>query len=119
MEVDSSTVVREWLNGMLIPLTLCIQFIIFRSLWEARKYLGSQWNRAPGVASACALLWIFLADGLRATMAWSLLHQQLTSHEHIEFRYLTIIYIISGVIAATATFRLIYTLSPARWGHRG
>lgn len=112
--------IREWLNGGLIPLNVCIIIIILHSLWEASRKYGPGWATQPGIASACALLWIFTADLIRSAVAWSLLHDQGRSQP---LQYLssntTMLYIIAGTMASCATFRLIYTLSPSRWGHWG
>lgn len=112
--------VREWLNAGLIPLTACILFIIAYSLLESYRLNGRGWTSAPGVKSACALWWIFLADLIRASMAWTLLNAQ---NEGRASEYLsssaTLFYMAAAVIAALATFRLIYALSPTSWGHSG
>lgn len=116
----TNLVVREWLNAALIPLNVCILIIITHSLWESYKTHGKGWTNAPGVKSACALWWIFLADFIRASMAWSFLNAQNNGNpvEFISYAA-TIVYLTAALIAAPATFRLIYALSPASWGHKG
>lgn len=123
-EMETNLLIREWLNGGLIPLNISILLIIAHSLWETRrKYGGSGWWDAPGAKSACALWWIFLADLIRATLAFVILHTQRLNGVHAirQALYLndvsTLLYIGAAVIATLATFRLIYALSPARWGH--
>ena len=116
----TNLIVREWLNAALIPLNVCILVIIAHSLLEARRVHGHGWTDAPGVKSACAFWWIFVADLIRASMAWSFLNAQNDgrSTETIS-NAATIFYLVAAIIAALATFRLIYALSPIAWGHRG
>jgi predicted Co/Zn/Cd cation transporter (cation efflux family) len=112
--------VREWLNAALIPLNVCIMFIIAHSLFEARRIHGHGWTDAPGVKSACAFWWIFLADLIRASMAWSFLNAQNDGRSTDTISSAaTIFYLVAALIAALATFRLIHALSPIAWGHKG
>jgi hypothetical protein len=114
----TNLLIREWLNGGLIPLNVCIILIITHSLWASRRF-GPGWTKQSGVASACALWWIFAADFIRASMAWSLLHSQNQGRPIPYLGYTTTaLYITAAFIAVLATFRLIYTLSPAAWGHK-
>lgn len=116
----TNLLIREWLNGALIPLNICIMIVISKSLWDSRRKFGRGWTRVPGVSSACAFWWIFLADLIRSCMAWHLLHAQNLGQP---LNYLTptttTAYIAAALMATLATFRLIYTLGPASWGHRG
>lgn len=111
---------REWLNAGLIPLNVCIIVIISYTLVSAYRTHGPGWTNYPGVKSACAFWWIFVADLIRATMAWAFLNAQ------NEGRPLggvnnaaTVAYLVAAIIACLATFRLIYALSPDSWGHKG
>lgn len=113
---------REWLNAGLIPLNACIIVIISYTLIQAYRNPpeGMSWTSAPGIKSACAFWWVFFADFIRAGMAWAFLNAQ---NEGRELEALTalsaVIYLVAGIIAALATFRLVYALSPDSWGHRG
>lgn len=115
----TNLMVREWLNGGLIPLNVSILIVITQSLWVTYRSYGPGWASQPGIASACALLWIFAADLIRSCLAWSYLHAQNLGLPTSHYGYTTtILYIIAGTMATVATFRLIYTLSPSSWGHR-
>ncbi len=115
----TNLLIREWLNGGLIPLNVCIMFIISHSLWTSYCEFGRGWTQRPGIRSACALWWIFLADLIRSCMAWTLLRAQSQGHPIEYLGYTTtMLYIAAAGIATLATFRLIYTLSPSSWGHR-
>lgn len=115
----NNLLIREWLNGGLISLNACVILIISHSLLLSWRANGKGWTKAPGVASACAFWWLFVADLIRACMAWSLLHAQSSGRplQYLGFTT-TMFYIAAGTIATLATFRLIYTLSPLSWGHR-
>lgn len=121
MSGSMNIIIREWLNGALIPINLCIIFITVYTVWNATHFKRG-WARRPGASSACALMWVFIADLMRATAAWIILHY--TQVSKVEFTgymapSITAVYMISGVIALSATMRLIYVLSPLSWGHRG
>lgn len=116
----TNLIIREWLNGGLIPLNVCITFVFTHSLYVSWRKYGRGWTKAPGVQSACALWWIFLADLIRSCMAWSLLHAQSSGRPIQYLGYTpTLLYIAAAAIAMGATFRLIYTLGPSEWGHKG
>lgn len=115
----SNLLIREWLNGGLIPLNLCIMFMLGYQIYRASK-VGRGWMRRDGVKSAIALWWIFLADLIRASLAWYMLHMQ---SMYGRFPYLgpvpTFLYSVAAAILMIATLRLIHVLSPASWKHRG
>jgi hypothetical protein len=116
----TNLVIREWINGVLIPLNICIMIIIAHSLFDSYRRYGIGWAKQPGIGSACALWWIFGADLIRSCLAWSFLHGQNLGRPTSHYSYsTTLLYIFAGSIAAAATFRLIFTLSPSSWGHKG
>jgi hypothetical protein len=113
-------IAREWLNAGLIPLTACIIIIISFTLIDAYRAHGKGWTKVPGVKSACAFWWIFVADLIRACMAWAYLNAQNDGRELATLSSLaTILYLVAAIIASLATFRLIHALSPTSWGHKG
>jgi hypothetical protein len=73
---SQNLVIREWLNGSLLPLTANLAFIIGVYLYQAYQYgksHGFTWTRLEGVPTACALFWVFLAESIRAGFVWILL----------------------------------------------
>jgi len=115
----TNLIAREWLNAALIPLNACIIIIIGFTLWDAYRRNGAGWTNFPGVKSACALGWIFIADLMRACMAWAFLNAQNDGRPVYAVNSVaTVLYLIAAIIAALATFRLIYALSPVAWGHK-
>ena len=118
----TNLLIREWLNGGLIPLNICMITIISITLFRAWRMGGKNWLRLRGIQTACALLWIFIADLIRSIVAWVILHQSQVNPYDDLFTPMTHIatatYMCAAVIAVTATMRLIYTLSPRNWGHK-
>lgn len=116
----NNLIIREWLNGGLIPLNMCVIVMISRQLYFAREKFGRGWTEQDGMKSACAFWWIFMADLIRASLAWWTLNIQRAGGE---LPYLgsvaTLLYSVAAIIAIVATLRLIYALSPDRWGHNG
>lgn len=112
---------REWLNAGLIPLNMCILIVISGTFWDAYQKHGRGWTQLPGMQTACAFWWLFLADLTRACLAWYFLHHQnSTNSNQITVPYVpALVYVAVGVVATAATFRLIYTLGPDSWGHKG
>lgn len=112
-------ILREWLNGALIPLNVCIIVMITYQLWIARKIHGKGWTRRKGVASACAFWWIFVAELIRSALAWHFLHRQGIGKVMPSLAvWESAMYAAAAGIAVAATFRLVYTLSPERAAHQ-
>lgn len=118
----NNLIIREWVNGGLIPLNLSLVIVIGLFLWGHFResvhfgaYIGG-WERfqhMDGVATACALLWIFLADGIRATGAWLTLNFGSRVEELVSW-----LFIIAGLMAIAACLRCIHLFTPPHWGHR-
>lgn len=118
MEVNN-VLVREWLNGALIPMFALIIMMISYQLYIARKMYGRGWTRRKGVASACAFWWIFVSEFIRSTMAWNFLNQQSTTGKMPALTsFVALAYAAAAAIAFVATLRLVYTLSPPCFSHR-
>lgn len=113
----NNVMIRGWLNGDLIPLNLCMMFIIGYTVWRQTKFSWG-WTKYPGANSACALWWIFFADFLRSVMAWAILRatqiQGVTIVTYQTSPVATLIYIAAGVIATVATLRCIWCLTPVK-----
>lgn len=115
-----SLIIREWLNGGLLPLNISLVIAIGHSLNCARREHGAGWTQMPGVASACAFWWIFLADGIRAGLVWLTLRTQNRGGSVAAIdALLTYGYIIAAVIGVMASLRCIYLSTPRSIGHWG
>ncbi len=115
-----NVVIREWLNGGLLPLNLCLCFVIARFLRDAWQLVGWGMTREPGVRGACALFWIFAADAARAGFVWIILR---TQNRHLSAAAIEQIsnigFMIAAAVGLLAILRSIYIFTPKAWGHRG
>lgn len=112
--------IREWINGALIPLNVCIILMITYQLYVARRTYGKKrWTRMPGISSACAIWWVFLAELIRAFLAWYILNRQ-SNGIIVDYTdvWITTLYAVAAVIALLATFRLVFTLAPRSVAHQ-
>lgn len=123
--------IREWVNGGLLPLNVSLVLVIGLFLWtsalEARAWrttnngyltwinIAETWERfqkTGGVQTGCSLFWIFLADAIRAASAWTFLK--------FGAAYIDLVnagFIVAGAMAIAAGLRCIYLFTPRRWGH--
>lgn len=71
--LNLNMIIREWLNGSLVPLTtnltLIIGVYIVQCFTDAKRS-GTSWHSVPGIKTAIALFWIFLAVSIRASFTW-------------------------------------------------
>lgn len=140
----NNLIIREWVNGGLIPLNISLVLVIGLFLWnsalDARAWrttnngyltwfdVPETWERfqkTNGVQTGCALFWIFLADGFRAAAAWTVLNYRLNDvatpinpapmMKLIEL--VNVAFIFAGVVGLLASLRCIYLFTPPRWGH--
>lgn len=118
--IYGNVVIREWLNGALFPLSLSLAFIISVHLWDVWKENGRGWTRLPGVKVSCSFWWLFCAESVRAGIVWVLLRIQNDGQAVTETLGLAASWgFVFGATALIGAFlRTIYTLTPARWGHR-
>lgn len=113
-------IIREWLNGGLVPLNLALLIAIGFTLLDARQTSGRGWNKRPGVAQACAFWWIFFADGMRATLVWITLRTQNRGGSVDSINDILINgYIIAALIGVYAVLRFIFLSTPKSIGHWG
>lgn len=112
---------REYVNGALLILNISIIIIISHQLYVSRSLHGHGWSKKPGVASACAMWWVFVAEAIRSWLAWSALHLQSSNNNYANWdqsHSRAWLWILAGILASAGTARLIYTLSPPKYGHR-
>lgn len=120
MHAIDNLIIREWLNGGLLPLNICLMLAIGHSLNCARREHGRGWTQMPGVASACAFWWIFCADGIRAGLVWLTLRTQNRGGSIAAIdALLTYGYILAAAIGVLASLRCIYLSTPRSVGHWG
>jgi hypothetical protein len=125
----NNLIIREWLNGGLLPLNLSLVLVIGLFLFDSwrtpdvRTWLDM--NRVPGVSTGCALLWIFIADALRAGTAWVVLRELNDGGPRVLAQgvvpetmvAINVAFILAGVIGLLASVRCIYLFTPQWLGH--
>lgn len=70
---NQNTLIREWLNGSLVPLTINLTLVIgvyiTQCFYESRRD-GTKFRNTPGIQTACVLFWVFAAESIRASCTW-------------------------------------------------
>ena len=124
----NNLIIREWLNGGLVPLNLSLVFVICLFLWDSyavlHKKMGLRWVDAPGVHTACALAWVFSADALRALSVWVAFRVDTILALPLDINATSLLIIastigvtVASVIGVAATLRCIFLFTPKGWGH--
>lgn len=117
-------IIREWLNGSLLPLSVALAFIIGVFLFNTWRAHGGglswAWTEDGGVKSACAFFWLFVFESMRAGTVWVLLRiandgQRVTAA--LDY-VVNITFIVSAAGLIIAFFRCCFIFSPNSWGHR-
>lgn len=115
--VNSNLLIREWLNGSLLPLTLNLSIVIgvylFHSVSDARRS-NTRLSDVPGVKTAHVLFWIFLAESIRAGSVWFSLRAQNSGKAvppHVQ-DVLDMLLVVCVVVLMAAVLRCTYIFSP-------
>jgi hypothetical protein len=115
-----SLVAREILTAFLFPLSLCLLVFVTRFLYLTRLIHGRGWQLIPGVATACALLWIFFGDTIRTGIMWALLKLREAGYTQLwASPTASYLYVFSVIISTLASLRMIYVFSKDEMGHWG
>jgi hypothetical protein len=114
-----SFLARECLNGIIFPLGMCFLYWTFWHLTQARLSYGpAKWLRAPGVAMACVLAWIFFADTLESGSMFIFL-RAFNAHQTVSMLKFNLVLIVSGCAMVFGMLRGIYLFSRREMGHKG
>lgn len=112
-------IIREILNGALLPLSVSLAVILSVSLFETWRRHGPGWTSLPGIKVSCAMWWLFLCEAIRAGIVWVLLRIQNDNQVvpcALDFAVnIGFVFGASGLIVAF--LRCIYLITPPRWGH--
>lgn len=116
--LTDNLIIREWLNGSLLPLSANLAFIILVFLIDSFRYREDKsWWSIDGVPTGCALFWIFMCESMRAGCVWHILRT--TNDGRVVPTWLreisNISFVIAAGILAAAILRCIYLFSPPGW----
>lgn len=113
-------IIREWLNGSLFPLSAFLCYVICHFLYGTRAEIGPGWQKEDGVATACALAWIFFCESVRAGGVWWILRTQNDGHAVSVWMQwvLNIGFCFSAAALIATILRCTFLFSPPSWGHR-
>lgn len=116
-------IIREFLNGSLTPLsfnlTIVLTIFLFESYKEGQER-GVKWNRIPGVATGCALWWIFGAETIRAGIVWYILREHNDGLPlPVWFEYFSnFAFMVAAFSLIVTMLRCTYIFTPPIWGNR-
>ena len=127
--VQHQALIREVINGtcMILFLTLTLMIGIF--MWDTiidsmgARTVHRNWRSVPGIHTACALWWVFLAESYRTGAVWSL--YQLGKREADTGTFFagagyasSIGYLLAGFALIGGLLRAIYIFTPPEWKRR-
>lgn len=117
--LSSHLLIREWLNGSLLPLTLNLSIVIgiylSQSFLDSRRF-GRRFMNTPGIHTALVLFWVFFAESARAGSVWFSLRMQNAGREIPPDvgNLLNVMLVMCGVILVTAVLRCTYLFTPPK-----
>jgi hypothetical protein len=120
--MTNNLIIREWLNGSLFPLSFCLTAIILVFLndcWHESGKDITAWRKLPGVATGCALFWIFLSETVRGGCVWLLL-RYLNEGQPIPETVVKVTncaFVLALVVMIPTMLKSIHIWTPRRWGH--
>jgi hypothetical protein len=138
--VIHQALIRELINGsaMVLCLSLTIMIGVFMwdsiALWYTHKIKGPgkrgniastglSWHEVPGIQTACALWWVFLAETYRTGAVW-LLYNLAKGQKDVGvfFGYgaywSSYGYLFAGIVLNLGLLRAIYIFTPPQWKSR-
>lgn len=117
--LNAPLAVREVLNGAAFPLSVMLLLIIGWYLFETYRRYGHGWTREPGVATACALAWMFFAESCRAGIVWYALRVQNDGGKLTDtFKVASnIILVVAGVVLVLSLLRCTFIFTPPHLGN--
>lgn len=131
--VRHQALIREVINGyaMILCLTLSIMVGVF--MWDSivdwyskpggRRRAGLSWHEVPGIQTACALWWVFLAEAYRTGAVWVLYNIGKGQKDvGVFFGYgaywSSYGYLFAGIVLNMGLLRAIYIFTPPEWKSR-
>lgn len=126
--VQHQALIREVINGVCCILCLTLTLMVGVFMWDSLiETLGSvprrSWRSVPGIHTACALWWVFLAESYRTGAVWSLYQLQRKEADTGAFfagagLMSSIGYLLAGIALVGGLLRAIYIFTPPEWKRR-
>lgn len=137
--VQHQALIREWINGSAMILFFTLTCMVGVFMWDTaveyaqRKYFdmslpretraGRSWQHAPGVPTACALWWVFLAETYRTGAVWTLYQYGKNAKDASVFfdsgaYFSSYGYLLAGIGLNFGLLRAIYIFTPPDWKRR-
>lgn len=123
--------IREVINGYAMILCMTLSLMIGVFMWDSiiDWYAGNRartvksWAEVPGIQTACALWWIFVAETYRTGAVWTLYQLGKHADEHSIFLdgsayWSSYGYLLAGIILNVGLLRAIYIFTPPEWKNR-
>lgn len=117
-------ILREWLNGSLLPLSLSLSLIIGVFLFNTWLASGGgwqwRWTEEKGIKVSCAFFWLFAYESVRAGTVWVLLRIANDGQRVTEWldSMVNIAFVVGAAGLAVTFLRCCYLFTPESWGHR-
>lgn len=135
--VLNQALIREVINGYAMILCLALTMMVGVFMWDSvvdwyeraaagRNPLaktGATWAEVPGIQTACALWWIFLAETYRTGAVWMLYQIGKNANDNGPFfssgaYWSSYGYLLAGVVLNLGLLRAIYIFTPPEWKDR-
>lgn len=125
MIVQYQALMREVINGVCLILFMTLTLMVGVFMWDSLvESFGAtparSWRTVPGIHTACALWWIFVAETYRTGAVWFL--YQLGKRDADEGAFFagtgyasSIGYLFAGVALIGGLLRAIYIFTPPEW----
>lgn len=125
MIVQYQALIREVVNGVCMILFLTLTLMVGVFMWDSIiESFGAtstrSWRSVPGIHTACALWWVFLAETYRTGAVWCLYQSGKRGQDIGAFfagtGYLSSLgYLFAGVALIGGLLRAIYIFTPPEW----
>lgn len=115
--MNTSLIVREWINGVWFVATAWVAVIFCRYLWNEVRKSGDYWK--PQVQGATACLAYFSGETIYRGWTWIGLKAANEGHIDLKFAQFYWIGIAGATLAILGAICCMRVFSPSSWGHMG
>lgn len=137
--VQHQALIREVINGWAMVLCLTLTIMVGVFMWDSIvdwyakpntvRRAGRSWHEVPGIQTACAMWWIFLAESYRTGSVWLLYNIGKGQKDVGVFfsgpywfgygaYWSSYGYLFAGIVLNLGLLRAIYIFTPPEWKNR-